>query len=54
MISNLGYNVSENCTYPGGQSVDTDVVLSPLLSDGTAHLVDGGLGGVVGRAGEAL
>lgn len=54
MISNLVYDVYGNCTYSGGQSVDTDIVLTPFLSNGSAHLVDGGLGGVVGRASEAL
>ena len=41
-------------TYSSGKGIDANVVLSPFLSDRSAHLVDSGLGGVVGGAGEAL
>lgn len=46
-----------NCgggAYSRREGVDADSVLAPFLGDGAAHLVDGGFGGVVGGACEAL
>jgi hypothetical protein len=41
-------------TYACRECVDANTVLAPFLSDGAAHLVDGGFGRVVGCACEAL
>lgn len=41
-------------TYTGGEGVHADAVLAPFLGDGSAHLLDSGLAGVVRAASQSL